>query len=146
CVLCHDSICLFAFFFFFQAEDGIRDRNVTGVQTCALPIFWPLTETQITPPSVEEWIDACEQLLGKSADESKSQKAAREAGQASMFDVGNWAELNEVESNQRALSGAAARVETVLDTHPWLRVTERIAEQQSFFHWDLDFATVFDQG
>src|SRR5207249_5138877 len=26
------------FFFFFQAEDGIRDRNVTGVQTCALPI------------------------------------------------------------------------------------------------------------
>src|SRR5699024_9897774 len=26
-------------FVFFQAEDGIRDRNVTGVQTCALPIF-----------------------------------------------------------------------------------------------------------
>src|SRR6266513_5458209 len=26
------------FLFFFQAEDGIRDRNVTGVQTCALPI------------------------------------------------------------------------------------------------------------
>src|SRR5699024_11286194 len=25
--------------FFFQAEDGIRGRNVTGVQTCALPIF-----------------------------------------------------------------------------------------------------------
>src|SRR2546430_4426782 len=27
-------------FFFFQAEDGIRDLTVTGVQTCALPI-WP---------------------------------------------------------------------------------------------------------
>src|SRR5699024_11302987 len=27
------------FFFFFQAEGGIRDRNVTGVQTCALPIL-----------------------------------------------------------------------------------------------------------
>src|SRR5690625_3109827 len=27
------------FFFFFQAEDGIRDGHVTGVQTCALPIF-----------------------------------------------------------------------------------------------------------
>src|SRR2546426_8660318 len=26
------------FFFFFQAEDGIRDYKVTGVQTCALPI------------------------------------------------------------------------------------------------------------
>src|SRR5438067_9755080 len=30
---------LFIYFFFFQAEDGIRDRNVTGVQTCALPIW-----------------------------------------------------------------------------------------------------------
>src|SRR5476651_574725 len=28
----------FLFFFFFQAEDGIRDIGVTGVQTCALPI------------------------------------------------------------------------------------------------------------
>src|SRR5256886_6900225 len=32
-----DSAC-FHFFFFFQAEDGIRDLTVTGVQTCALPI------------------------------------------------------------------------------------------------------------
>src|SRR5690606_39504071 len=30
-------------FFFFQAEDGIRDFHVTGVQTCALPIFTPAT-------------------------------------------------------------------------------------------------------
>src|SRR2546427_8770558 len=36
------SVCilfLFFFFFFFQAEDGIRDLTVTGVQTCALPIY-----------------------------------------------------------------------------------------------------------
>src|SRR5690606_39797820 len=32
CILCN-------FVFFFQAEDGIRDFHVTGVQTCALPIF-----------------------------------------------------------------------------------------------------------
>src|SRR5687768_18011263 len=30
---------LLSCFFFFQAEDGIRDVAVTGVQTCALPIF-----------------------------------------------------------------------------------------------------------
>src|SRR6266566_8369474 len=30
---------IFCFFFFFQAEDGIRDYKVTGVQTCALPIY-----------------------------------------------------------------------------------------------------------
>src|SRR5207249_8056130 len=34
----HLSFCVLIYFFF-QAEDGIRDRNVTGVQTCALPIF-----------------------------------------------------------------------------------------------------------
>src|SRR5258706_10955254 len=31
--------CLHLVFFFFQAEDGIRDWSVTGVQTCALPIL-----------------------------------------------------------------------------------------------------------
>src|SRR3989442_2811855 len=33
---CHRAVSLF---FFFQAEDGIRYADVTGVQTCALPIF-----------------------------------------------------------------------------------------------------------
>src|SRR5207245_8742721 len=33
------SRCLSCCLFFFQAEDGIRDATVTGVQTCALPIF-----------------------------------------------------------------------------------------------------------
>src|SRR6266498_4760954 len=35
---CLFEIHLLGFFFFFQAEDGIRDADVTGVQTCALPI------------------------------------------------------------------------------------------------------------
>src|SRR5437764_7740043 len=34
-----DDVRVIWFFFFFQAEDGIRDTSVTGVQTCALPIF-----------------------------------------------------------------------------------------------------------
>src|SRR5580658_1827946 len=33
------------FYFFFQAEDGIRDYKVTGVQTCALPIFPEMAQT-----------------------------------------------------------------------------------------------------
>src|SRR2546422_7927596 len=39
------------FFFFFQAEDGIRDVAVTGVQTCALPILAP------TVPGHQRWIE-----------------------------------------------------------------------------------------
>src|SRR5690606_40784235 len=44
-------------FFFFQAEDGIRYFHVTGVQTCALPIFalcGCIMKTQQAPPSEEE--------------------------------------------------------------------------------------------
>src|SRR5215217_2378433 len=37
-------------FFFFQAEDGIRDIGVTGVQTCALPIWPPRRPTKRRPP------------------------------------------------------------------------------------------------
>src|SRR2546422_4525576 len=48
-----------AVFFFFQAEDGIRDVAVTGVQTCALPIWCPsgmrtmarATSMPATPPA-----------------------------------------------------------------------------------------------
>src|SRR5262249_58839380 len=40
-----------ALFFFFQAEDGIRDWSVTGVQTCALPI-WALTAALAEPGRV----------------------------------------------------------------------------------------------
>src|SRR5208282_6720406 len=38
-VCCISVFLYFYSFFFFQAEDGIRDATVTGVQTCALPIW-----------------------------------------------------------------------------------------------------------
>src|SRR5690348_18057871 len=41
------------FFFFFQAEDGIRDGRVTGVQTCALPIYLYLTVGVGAPNAAE---------------------------------------------------------------------------------------------
>src|SRR5699024_12674213 len=48
-------------FFFFQAEDGIRDRNVTGVQTCALPIYRGQVESQegasVGAPSSDTAVD-----------------------------------------------------------------------------------------
>src|SRR5699024_12003312 len=43
-------------FFFFQAEDGIRDRNVTGVQTCALPI------SSHIPPAEKDCSQCCKSL------------------------------------------------------------------------------------
>src|SRR5699024_11588151 len=43
---CRSDVSSYDLAFFFQAEDGIRARNVTGVQTCALPI-WTAIDNQI---------------------------------------------------------------------------------------------------
>src|SRR2546430_11279399 len=43
---CQEVVQYAVLFFFFQAEDGIRDLTVTGVQTCALPIY-PVASTDI---------------------------------------------------------------------------------------------------
>src|SRR5256885_13707038 len=60
------------FFFFFQAEDGIRDYKVTGVQTCALPIcqveqgtLCPATMTTAAIPLLQKEPALWQQLQGK---------------------------------------------------------------------------------
>src|SRR5690606_1042891 len=66
-------------FFFFQAEDGIRDFHVTGVQTCALPIS-PVYCTKIASKLVRTFTDRhglkdlCNDLLGISI--SKQQQSS----------------------------------------------------------------------
>src|SRR2546423_11662584 len=44
------------FIFFFQAEDGIRDKLVTGVQTCALPILLKDVFLNLSDRRVEEFV------------------------------------------------------------------------------------------
>src|SRR5690606_39994833 len=46
------------YFFFFQAEDGIRDFHVTGVQTCALPILLLVINTGSTSTKLAVYRDA----------------------------------------------------------------------------------------
>src|SRR5438105_12006233 len=56
-----------SFFFFFQAEDGIRDPLVTGVQTCALPIF----------VSIDHYVDAIRRQYLQRAGKSRLRKRVR---------------------------------------------------------------------
>src|SRR5689334_24586943 len=63
CCVCMVWLSILVFFFFFQAEDGIRDGTVTGVQTCALPIFIPRTRCML--PEDDERGAAADALLLK---------------------------------------------------------------------------------
>src|SRR5699024_8843808 len=72
-------------FFFFQAEDGIRDRNVTGVQTCALPIFTDIKQKDEYPIVLKanglaggKGVFVCE-------DAEEAEKRLQELGQSSQF-------------------------------------------------------------
>src|SRR5690606_40862079 len=56
----------YPFFFFFQAEDGIRDFHVTGVQTCALPISTSLSSAEPSSAARSHGICARRALTGRS--------------------------------------------------------------------------------
>src|SRR5690625_1262126 len=56
CIMINTAFLLHVEFFFFQAEDGIRDGHVTGVQTCALPIL-PTWRSWLPAGGSGLWID-----------------------------------------------------------------------------------------
>lgn len=89
---------------------------------------------------MQQWIDGLTELLGI------HQEAGARARQSETFgSTMSWEELGDAEDLELKLAGARD-VDGVLKRHPWLQVAERIAQQQGFFHWELDFATVFARG
>ena len=103
---------------------------------CAL-WFWPLT-TDVTPPSLDEWLGALEGLLGKQVKDANGTDGT-------LVDASSWAELETMEEVELGLAGAR-KVQSVIDEHEWLTVVQEVAKAQGFFHWELDFATVFARG
>ena len=103
---------------------------------CAL-WYWPLT-TDVTPPSLEEWLGALEGLLGKQIKDAKGTDGT-------LVDASSWAELETMEEVELGLAGAR-KVPSIIDEHEWLTMVRKVAEAQGFFHWELDFSTVFARG
>ena len=115
--------------------------------------FWPLIEAATTvdgvpvsPPTVAQWISGLQALLGRNPDVGRTgKKAAQNAAQIPLSAAASWDELGEAEKLELEFAGARP-IDAVLAEHPWLAVCERVARQQGFFHWNLDFATVFARG
>lgn len=104
--------------------------------------FWPLTERATkgaVPPSFDQWLEVLEALLGRTGKES------RMMGQRALSTGANWDELNEAEHADLQLA-LARDVKVLLAEHQWLSVCDRVARDQGFFHWELDFPSAFGRG
>lgn len=126
-------------------EDGAYRRLRRVMDAWNALWFWPLTDAAsggANPPTLQEWIDACRMILGRSVE---AKPAAARHGQESLGVGQSWTELGTEEEIDLGYAGAAPVAE-VLAQHPWLEVCERVAKQQGFFHWELDFAPVFADG
>jgi len=103
--------------------------------------FWPLIDTGgVKPPSLDEWIATCQALLGR-----EPQARRGNGGVADLATTVDWDDLNTAEELNLQFAAARPVGQVILD-HPWLRVCAQVAQQQGFFHWELDFATVFACG
>src|SRR5206468_9089008 len=82
------------FFFFFQAEDGIRDLIVTGVQTCALPIYLALDlvdllrqRVDLDPQPARRFVHQVDRLVGEKAVADVAMRQGRRSHQRVVRDA-----------------------------------------------------------
>lgn len=131
-----------------QIEETLNDQNgayqrVRRVMDAWHALwFWPLTERATggsPPPTLEEWLAALEMILGLQGKESKM------AGQRTFGAAATWEELNDAERADLEFA-LVSDMDIVKKQHAWLEVCEDIAADQGFFHWELDFASVFGRG
>src|SRR5699024_11928685 len=96
---------------FFQAEDGIRDRNVTGVQTCALPI-WKIGEVrQVRAQYLQDWLADADAPLSWRLDKTV-------AGSGALGDIGaHITDLVQFLTGQQ-ITGVTAMTETFVTERP----------------------------
>lgn len=123
--------------------------------------FWPLTETTVAPPSVDEWIAGLEGILGQpyATTSTGPKKHGHTEGQISALSAASWGDLKTFETFDYPLAGMRDAQE-LSEEYPWLAVCDRIAgdelpamdggakggQQRAFFHWELEFASVFGRG
>lgn len=127
--------------------EGPYERLRLAMDAWCAMWFWPLTGSvqdsdvgHPGPPDLDEWIVTLEELLG-AAGVRKFDEA-----QASFQDLAEgFSELALIDDQDREFSGMRS-IPDLLMRHQWLGTAREVAQEQGFFHWELDFSSVFNQG
>jgi hypothetical protein len=126
-----------------RIEDALRDPDSMYQRLrlvmdawCALS-FWPLDQTDLLP-SWEEWLATLTDLLGI---ETKD-KGQKEDFLAQGIDFDELATIEELERSFHRMPSMFQ----IQGAHQWLSVVQEIAAREGFFHWELDFAQIFERG
>ncbi|OBS02863.1 restriction endonuclease subunit M [Mycobacterium gordonae] len=109
--------------------------------------FWPIGGSDAgpcgappSPPQLDEWITALEGLLGAAGIEK------RQDGQAMFHEaIESFDQLSVLDDLECQFSGMVPVWKLIAD-RPWLGILRNIAEEQGFFHWELDLSQIFIAG
>ncbi|MFE1509261.1 Eco57I restriction-modification methylase domain-containing protein [Streptomyces sp. NPDC058726] len=120
---------------------------------CAL-WFWPVGQPDTpAPPTMEEWLSFCEAVLGVPAAKAKARSSGRIGGRAAGLEdeFGLFADTGEFE--KLAIDDEFDRVMSQCQDLPlvtaqflWLSEVDAISRREGFFHWELEFAHIFEVG
>ncbi|RNE49366.1 Eco57I restriction-modification methylase domain-containing protein [Corynebacterium alimapuense] len=130
----------------FRNADGAYQRLRLVMNAWNALWFWPLTEVvvehgvAVNLPDIDEWIFTLRDIIGSSTTSKVKTKGQYLLG----FSL-QWEELDTTEKFDIELS-MAKPADQLDQLHPWLKVARKIAKEQAFFHWDLDFASVMSRG
>ncbi|MGW5524845.1 Eco57I restriction-modification methylase domain-containing protein [Gordonia sp. NPDC003950] len=127
--------------------DGPYERLRLAMDAWCALWFWPLTGSGVGdeqghpgPPDLDEWIVTLEELLGAAG----IKKVDKDQGSFQDLAEG-YEQLAEIDQRDREFSGMRSILDLVV-RHQWLGTARGIAQDQGFFHWELDFAQIFDRG
>ncbi|MEU3195191.1 type II restriction endonuclease subunit M [Streptomyces sp. NPDC006996] len=120
---------------------------------CAL-WFWPVGQPDTpTPPTMEEWLSFCEAVLGVPAAKAKARSSSRIGGGAAglddefglFADTGEFEKLAMDDEFDRVMS-QCVELPLVTAQFLWLSEVDSITRREGFFHWELEFAHLFERG
>ncbi|GAB3863892.1 hypothetical protein GCM10029963_73390 [Micromonospora andamanensis] len=119
---------------------------------CAL-WFWPVGQgTNIPPPTLDEWLEFCESILGTQPTKAKSaRKRDTGAGHDDVLGIfgsgGDFKQLAVEDAMDRGVAQCMSIDRVAIDDRfAWWAVLTDVSERERFFHWELEFAQIFAKG